>query len=163
MITLSEIKTQLTELYLADGYTFDEAREMVSVGEITWKGKRGKITHLNGKIDSFKISEIISFVEENEYKDPFLDSTEWLTEEEVCAPEIKANNHTAYEFLHLAIITGDYKKTRTHVCWGDQLVSNSFSWAADQTPESYAWYAFPVSTDPVLTDLNENTNRACLK
>lgn len=155
MITLAEIKNQLIELYLADGYTFDEAHEMIEEGEITWKGKRGCIQHVNGKIDSFKISEVISWVEENVYTDPFIKATEWMTEEQVCAPEIKANNHKVdlmpdCRFGFSESIKKHYTQEHyMHNVFGGDLIDIS----ADQTPESWMH-------QPFIDYTNENTNRA---
>ena len=153
MITLAEIKTQLTELYLADSYTFDEAHEMISAGEITWKGKRGCIQHVNGKIDQFKITEVISWIEESVYTDPFIKATEWMIEEQVCAPKIKANNHKA-----AGVIWGrfGFLESVGHYTEGElkKYMHQKVEHAADQTPESYSHQVFIDYT-------NENTNRVC--
>jgi hypothetical protein len=159
MITLAEIKTQLTELYLADGYTFDEAHEMISVGEITWKGKKGCIQHPNGKVDQFKITEVVSWVEENIYTDPFIQATEWMTEEQVCAPEIKANNHApkyatknGNDVLIFNSTRFDYMPSIGYYTRG-RIGEGQIESAADQMPESYSHQVFIDYT-------NENTNRA---
>ena len=167
-MTLAEIKTQLTELYLADGYTFDETHEMLEEGVITWKGCKGKITHTNGKVDSFKITEVVSWSEANEYKDPFLDATEWLTEDFVCAPEVKANNHKQEPIMRIcnmppaerkviaskryAVIEGGLLRSYPNSHFLNPCEDSGIN-AADQTPESYSHQVFIDYT-------NENTNRA---
>lgn len=162
MITLAEIKTQLTELYLADGYTFDEAHEMITAGEITWKGKRGVISHANGKVDQFKITEVISWVEENVYNDPFIKATEWMAEEQVCAPEIKANNHSVNDYTLAQVCARNVQGTqpkrnfraRLNPVFPEFLNCGTEHFAADEMAYSFMHQVFIDYT-------SENTNRAC--
>jgi hypothetical protein len=103
----------------------------------------------------------------NTYNDPFIEATSYMFEYNECAPANKSDSiHYVNEYtlaqVNARIVQGTQPKRnfRKNMFWEEILEDGTENFAAEQTPESYAWYAFPVSTDTVIIELSENTNRA---
>lgn len=111
------------------------------------------------------------------YPDPFLLATEWLSVEQnkptgpyfECAGKEEGIHYTnTYTYLQACamVVQGtqpvrNFRALMPPIVWPEMLNDGTENEAADQTPESYAWYAFPVCNDAVINNLNDKTDRAC--